>query len=122
MDGLGVVDHETLGADYLRRMGFAPSVYNLVNAHVDAKRYLAATKPSYRLRLSEASRGTLAWQGGPMREEEQRRFENRPDFKAALAIRSWDEAAKQVDLQVARLEHYAPLITRHLAAHEDRHV
>src|SRR5690606_27755690 len=40
MGGFGVVSHERLGADYLRRAGFSERMARLVEYHVQAKRYL----------------------------------------------------------------------------------
>ena len=69
----------------------------LVASHVRAKRYLALRKPGYYARLSDASRGTLAFQGGPMSERRGRRFEADPLFAAKVRLRAWDEAAKEPD-------------------------
>ena len=74
MDGLGVVDHETIGGNFLRRHGLPERVAKLVEAHVGAKRYLCCRKPAYYDRLSRASKGTLEWQGGPMNEDEAAAF------------------------------------------------
>src|SRR3954469_16102883 len=65
MDDLGILDHEGLGAEWLAALVFRANVCDLVRAHVAAKRYLACRKPGYYARLSDASRGTLAFQGGP---------------------------------------------------------
>ncbi len=66
MDGYGVVDHEKIGAAYLLEKGFLNKISRLVASHVVAKRYLAFKYPEYRQRLSETSRKTLVFQGGPM--------------------------------------------------------
>jgi predicted HD phosphohydrolase len=63
-DGLGVLEHEHVGARFLAELGVARSVCELVLSHVQAKRYLARRKSGYYVSLSEASRGTLAFQGG----------------------------------------------------------
>ncbi|MGF0240415.1 HD domain-containing protein [Rhodococcus sp. IEGM1300] len=68
MGGFGVVSHERLGADYLRRAGFSERMARLVEYHVQAKRYLTLKEPGYYERLSEASRRTLEYQGGVMTE------------------------------------------------------
>ena len=70
MGGFGVVSHERLGADYLRRAGFSERLARLVEYHVQAKRYLTLREPGYFERLSEASRRTLEYQGGVMSEAE----------------------------------------------------
>ena len=74
MDGLGIVNHEGIGAAFLAQLGFAPAMCRLVGSHVEAKRYLACRKAGYLARLSDASRGTLAFQGGPMSEAEAARL------------------------------------------------
>src|SRR5476651_1080258 len=40
IDGMGNVDHEKLGADFLRELGFSERLASLVESHVVAKRYL----------------------------------------------------------------------------------
>jgi len=114
MAGLGIVDHEGIGSTWLAALGFDSSVCALVRAHVDAKRYLALRKPGYYARLSEASRGTLRFQGGPMSEAEAVAFEADPLFAAKVRLRSWDEAAKDSTWQVVSLQVYAGLIREHL--------
>ncbi|MGY2201670.1 phosphonate degradation HD-domain oxygenase [Pseudomonas gingeri] len=107
MGGYGVVSHERLGADYLRRAGFSERLARLVEYHVQAKRYLTLTDPGYYERLSEASRRTLEYQGGVMSPEEARAFELDPLCGVSLRMRHWDEQAKQrhtplIDLQLLR--------------------
>lgn len=106
MGGHGIVSHEEVGADYLGALGFGPEVTELVRGHVDGKRYLVATRPEYRARLSEASRITLEHQGGAMTEAELGAFEGSPHFRAVLRVRSWDEAAKEPQREVPDLAHY----------------
>jgi predicted HD phosphohydrolase len=114
MDGLGILLHEHLGAKWLSDLGFKPSVCTLVGSHVDAKRYLAHRKTGYYAALSDASRGTLAFQGGPMREDEASAFEADPQFAAKVRLRMWDEAAKMPDYEVPGLAFYESLIREHM--------
>ena len=118
MEGLGTVDHEALGAEWLTQIGFSQRVCDIVRGHVSAKRYLCFRKPSYFQRLSDASRGTLAWQGGPMTAAEAAAFEQHPCFKDILAMRQWDEMAKSTELSVAPLETYRSLLIEHLSGEE----
>jgi len=118
MEGLGVVEHERLGAEWLRSLGFSETVARLVESHVLAKRYLCWRNPQYFARLSEASTGTLAWQGGPMDADEARTFEADPLFAEILAVRQWDEMAKDPSLQVADITTYRQPIEDHLRAEE----
>ena len=114
MDGLGVQDHEALGADFLFEHGVSHRVAKLVRCHVQAKRYLCWKNPAYATRLSPASKGTLAWQGGPMIKAEAEAFEKDPDCKAILALRSWDEMAKDPEAEVAPLLAYRDMLSKHL--------
>ena len=104
MGGYGVVSHERLGADYLRRAGFSERMAKLVEYHVQAKRYLTFSQPDYCARLSEASRRTLGYQGGVMTAEEARAFEQDPLCEVSLRLRDWDEQAKQMHVPVLDLE------------------
>jgi phosphonate degradation associated HDIG domain protein len=104
MDGFGVVSHERLGADYLRRLGFSERMARLVESHVQAKRYLTLKEPGYYARLSEASRRTLDYQGGVMSAAEAEAFERDPLCAVSLRMRHWDEQAKEMWVPVIDLE------------------
>jgi phosphonate degradation associated HDIG domain protein len=104
MGGFGVVSHERLGAEYLRRVGFGERMARLVQYHVEAKRYLTLRQPGYYDRLSEASRRTLGYQGGVMSEAEADAFEGDPLFAVSLRMREWDEQAKEVGVALLDLE------------------
>lgn len=67
----------------------------LVEYHVQAKRYLTLKEPGYHERLSEASRRTLAYQGGVMTVAEAEAFERDPLCAVSLRMRRWDELAKE---------------------------
>ncbi|MCF4996095.1 HD domain-containing protein [Pseudomonas syringae] len=103
MGGYGVVSHERLGADYLRRAGFSERLARLVEYHVQAKRYLTLKDPGYYARLSEASRRTLDYQGGVMTVTEAEAFERDPLCAVSLRMRQWDELAKEMDVAVMDL-------------------
>ncbi|EJM03551.1 phosphonate degradation operons associated HDIG domain protein [Pseudomonas sp. GM102] len=103
MGGFGVVSHERLGADYLRRVGFSERLARLVEYHVQAKRYLTLKEPGYYERLSEASRRTLGYQGGVMTAAEAEAFEQDPLCTVSLRMRQWDELAKQMWVPVMDL-------------------
>lgn len=104
MDGFGVVSHERLGADYLRRLGFSERMARLVESHVQAKRYLTLKEPGYYARLSEASRRTLDYQCGVMSAVEAEAFERDPLCAVSLRMRHWDEQAKEMWVPVIDLE------------------
>jgi phosphonate degradation associated HDIG domain protein len=104
MGGYGVASHERVGADYLRKRGFSERVATLVEYHVQAKRYLTLRQPGYYARLSEASRRTLEYQGGVMREAEADAFERDPLCSISLRMRQWDEMAKEMNVPVIDLQ------------------
>ncbi|EJT84493.1 metal dependent phosphohydrolase [Pseudomonas putida S11] len=104
MGGYGVVSHERIGAEYLRRCGFGERMARLVQYHVEAKRYLTLRQPGYYQRLSEASRRTLEYQGGVMSEDEADVFERDPLFEVSLRMREWDERAKEIGVPVVDLD------------------
>ncbi|CCH03431.1 metal dependent phosphohydrolase [Fibrella aestuarina BUZ 2] len=106
MDDYGTVDHEGLGADFLRQQGFPEKVAQLVEHHVNAKRYLVFKNAEYRARLSEASQQTLLFQGGPMTADEAATFEQHPYFKPIIQLRLWDERAKLIDHVTPDAAHY----------------
>lgn len=114
MDGYGVMDHEGVGAQYLLQRGFSPMVAMLIRTHVDAKRYLCAVNQRYYNGLSDASRATLQFQGGPMNDEEVRTFEANPHWRLIIKMRSWDEEAKRTGVPLPALENYRQMIERHL--------
>lgn len=115
MDGFGIVDHEALGADFLREKGFSKKIARLVESHVEAKRYLTVKDPAYYDQLSEASKKTLEYQGGPMTAEEAAAFEQYPLFALIIQMRKWDEQAKIQQKPLPDLDHYRQMIFRHLS-------
>ena len=101
--------HEALGRKYLARW-FDKDVTAPVGMHVDAKRYLCATEPDYFDTLSPASVQSLELQGGPFSEAEAAAFIARPHAHDAVAVRRWDEQAKDPEAATPGLEHYRPCI------------
>ena len=101
--------HSDTGATWLSRW-FPPEVTEPVRLHVAAKRYLCAIEPGYVAELSEASAYTLSVQGGPMNPAEATAFAAGPYARPAVALRRWDEAAKDPDAKVPGFEHYRPLL------------
>jgi phosphonate degradation associated HDIG domain protein len=97
--------HEERGARLLACC-FGPEVVEPVRLHVAAKRFLCSTEPAYFAQLSEASRVSLALQGGPMSPAEAEAFRGNPHAVAAVALRRWDEAAKIAGLVTPPLEHF----------------
>jgi phosphonate degradation associated HDIG domain protein len=107
--------HQSVGADYLRGLGFSERVADLVERHVDGKRYLTAVDPGYRDTLSEASIESLGFQGGPMDPAEVSAFEALGDRDAHLKLRHWDDEAKNADDPDRDMSHFLEMAQRHLS-------
>ena len=103
--------HEDAGARVLERF-FPAVVVDCVRHHVAAKRYLCATDPAYRGRLSAASLHTLTLQGGPMDAAEAEEFARHPNLDAILQVRLWDDAGKDPDHEAPPFLRYAPVLER----------
>jgi gamma-butyrobetaine dioxygenase len=108
--------HEVRGATYLARW-FGPDVCEPVRLHVAAKRYLCAVESAYLETLSAASRHTLQLQGGPMSATEVQAFEQAQHMHAAIAVRRWDEAAKNPRAATPPFVRFQPLLRRLIDAH-----
>lgn len=100
MDGYGRHDHDKLGYEYLLAEGFSMRVASLVASHVPAKRYLTFKQKDYYNSLSEASKATLLYQGGPMTADEATVFESDPLIDEYIKIRLWDDLAKESEIPV----------------------
>lgn len=114
MDGMGNVDHEKLGADYLLERGFSPRLAALVQSHVIAKRYLTFKYPEYLQKLSPASVVTLNFQGGVMSADEAAAFESHPDAELMIQLRYWDDKAKETNIEVDNIAFLKQLALNHL--------
>ncbi|GAA3369725.1 HD domain-containing protein [Streptomyces antimycoticus] len=88
--------HEVAGAEFARRRVSERTAW-VIAQHVPAKRYLVATDPAYHALLSPASIASLKVQGGPMDEHEAAEFAAHPLSADAVALRRWDDAAKDPD-------------------------
>lgn len=96
----GKLAHDQLGKAYLTANGFPEKMGALVASHVDAKRYLTYSRPEYYDLLSDASKKTLEYQGGPMTAAEAVAYEKDPLLESYIKIRYWDDLAKETDLPV----------------------
>lgn len=103
--------HERVGARWLARW-FGPDVAGLVRLHVDAKRYLCATSPAYASALSPASVHSLDLQGGPMGARGAGEFLALPQAADAVALRRFDDDAKDPAQPTRELAHFLPLLER----------
>ena len=99
--------HEQSGALLVSRW-FAPEVSEPVRLHVAAKRWLCQAEPGYQAGLSPASQRSLALQGGAFTAEEARAWIARPYAADGVALRRWDDRAKDPHAQVPDLDRVWP--------------
>ncbi|GAA0196078.1 HD domain-containing protein [Fulvivirga kasyanovii] len=114
MSHYGVINHEHLGAEYLKAAGFSKKITALVRSHVEAKRYLTAVNPKYLMALSVASKKTLNYQGGQMSQKEVDEFEKNPLKDIILQMRKWDEQAKVTNARTLTLDVLKEMALNHL--------
>jgi gamma-butyrobetaine dioxygenase len=101
--------HGEAGARWLSQW-FGAAVTEPVRLHVPAKRYLCAADADYFALLSAESVRTLSLQGGPMTAAEGAAFEALPFSRDAVAVRRWDDQAKDPAVSPARFAHFVPLL------------
>jgi len=101
--------HGDAGAQWLSQW-FGAAVTEPVRLHVAAKRYLCASEPGYYGRLSAESVRTLAVQGGPMTVDQVAAFEALPFARDAVAVRRWDDEAKDPAVKPPEFSHFEPLL------------
>ena len=89
---------------------FGDAVTEPVRLHVPAKRYLCAADTDYFGLLSAGSVRTLSLQGGPMSAAEAAAFEALPHARDAVAVRRWDDLAKDPAVTPPRFAHFMPLL------------
>ena len=108
----GVDDLHQYVALPVLRQHFPESVLGPIRLHVDAKRYLCATRPEYYGGLSEDSKRSLKLQGGVFSPAEAERFIGQPYAQDAVRVRLWDDAAKIPGAATPSLEHYEPMLRK----------
>lgn len=129
---MGRVGHEMIGKEYLRGLGFGEKVCELVGSHVDAKRYvftlfqegggfdedryLTAIDTKYYDGLSDASKQSLKFQGGPFVGDDLDKFRSNPLSEEMVRLRKWDDGAKVVGIEksIPRAEVYKDMMINHL--------
>ena len=97
------------GARWLSQW-FGEAVTEPVRLHVAAKRYLCAAEAGYFGLLSAESARTLSLQGGPMSAAETAAFEALPHARDAVAVRRWDDQAKDPAVTPPPFAHFVPLL------------
>jgi phosphonate degradation associated HDIG domain protein len=85
---------------------FGAGVLDAIAGHVDAKRYLCATRAHYHASLSDDSRRSLQLQGGIFSPAEAAAFIQRPGAADAVRVRLWDDLAKDATRATPSLAHY----------------
>lgn len=101
--------HERSGAALLARL-FGAEICAPIALHVAAKRYLCAIEPAYQAGLSAASQASLALQGGPFDENGVRAFQRRRNWRAAVAVRRFDDGGKSTEPSRRTFADYLPLL------------
>jgi predicted HD phosphohydrolase len=101
--------HDRRGAELVGAL-LGARVAHLVGAHVIAKRYLVATDPAYRGRLSLRSAETLAAQGDVLTGADLDALAADPELAAILDLRRADERAKDPEARVPGLATWEPLL------------
>ena len=106
--------HEVTGAQLLKGL-FGEAVRRPIALHVAAKRYLCAVAPGYFEALSDASKESLRFQGGPFDAAAAAAFAQRPGFREAVALRRLDDAGKSPRPCGRRFEDFEPVMRRLIA-------
>jgi phosphonate degradation associated HDIG domain protein len=97
--------HQYVAIPFLRPL-FGDDVLEPIRLHVDAKRYLCATRPAYYDALSADSKRSLALQGGVHAPAEAQMFIGQPGAARAVLLRQWDDEAKAAGRGTPPLEHF----------------
>ena len=95
--------HERIGSQFLKNL-FPEAVFVPISLHVEAKRYLISTDASYLEKLSPDSVRSLTLQGGPLSIEECQNFLSKPFAMDAIALRRWDDQAKDSECSLPSKE------------------
>jgi phosphonate degradation associated HDIG domain protein len=97
--------HQYAAIPFLRGL-FPERVLGGIALHVDAKRYLCATRAGYFDALSEDSKRSLALQGGIFDAGQAAQFLVRPGAEEAVRLRLWDDRAKTAGAPTPPLAHF----------------
>jgi len=103
--------HQYYALPFLRGL-FGDDVLEPIRLHVDAKRYLCATRPGYHAELSADSQRSLALQGGTYSRAEADAFTALPASTRAVELRQWDDAAKFAGRATPALAHFVAFMNR----------
>jgi phosphonate degradation associated HDIG domain protein len=102
----GVDDvHQYAALPFLRGL-FGPRVLGAIQLHVDAKRYLCATRATYYAALSADSKRSLVLQGGVFSTTQAEAFIALTGAADAVTLRLCDDLAKDVGATTPPLTHF----------------
>lgn len=101
--------HQYVAIPFLRGV-FPDAVIEPIRLHVDAKRYLCRVDEAYWAGLSPASQNSLELQGGMFSHEEALAFATRPFAEDAVALRRWDDLAKNPAATPPQWKHYVKVL------------
>lgn len=97
--------HQYYALPFLRGL-FGERVLKVIQGHVDAKRYLCATRPEYWASLSDDFKRSLLLQGGIFSAGQAQAFIAGPHAQEAVKLRLWDDRAKASGKETPALLHY----------------
>lgn len=101
--------HQFMAIPFLRGV-FGEAVLAPIRMHVDAKRYLCQVDGLYGASLSPASQRSLTLQGGAFSQEAAAAFISQPFATDAVALRRWDDGAKDPQATPPDWAHYAVVL------------
>ena len=101
--------HQYAALPFLRGL-FDDDVLTPIKLHVDAKRYLCATRGDYFDALSVDSKRSLALQGGIFTTEQAEAFIAQPHARHAVDVRLWDDLAKIAGAPTPPLAHFVTVM------------
>jgi 2-amino-1-hydroxyethylphosphonate dioxygenase (glycine-forming) len=104
------------GCDFLYFYDFLILLTSAIPSAEPYSRYLTAVDSSYYGGLSDASKKSLAFQGGRFEGKELVDFERHPLKDEMVKVRKWDDMSKVVGIiaQTPRAATYRGLIRKHL--------
>jgi predicted HD phosphohydrolase len=97
--------HQYAAIPFLRGL-FGERVLGGIRLHVDAKRYLCATRTGYHEALSADSKRSLVLQGGVFDADQAAAFIAQPGASDAVRVRLWDDQAKVARAPTPPLAHF----------------
>ena len=103
--------HQYMALSFLRPY-FPLSLLEPIKLHVDAKRYLCHVDSNYWSALSVGSQSSLKRQGGPFDEKKAAAFIALPFAHDAVALRRWDDRAKDPGRAAPPFATYRGLLAR----------